>query len=204
MKINRRTLSELVADVIREEEDYQKYFQAMLKKHGVSSPADFKTDAEKKEFFNAVDKNWKEVSERIGSMREVADSETAPPPSEIETPIAEEEVEALPDTESEPFKSDTLQNEIQTLTQIGEEIDAAIQNLQSIKEKWVAENRILERKRMKEMRMKKENLTARKESLNKQLAVKETNSKINTAIQALESLRQPVTESIIRIARKRK
>lgn len=58
-----RELQALVREVIREEEEYQKYFQSMLKKYGVSSPADFKSDDEKKAFFNAVDKNWKGKSE---------------------------------------------------------------------------------------------------------------------------------------------
>jgi len=38
---------------------YQQFFKKALKKHGVSSPADFKTDAEKKKFFNYVEKEWK-------------------------------------------------------------------------------------------------------------------------------------------------
>ena len=40
-------------------EEYQKFFNAAMKKFGVDSPADFKSDAEKKKFFNYVDKNYK-------------------------------------------------------------------------------------------------------------------------------------------------
>jgi hypothetical protein len=39
--------------------EYQKFFMKAMKKFGVNSPEDFKTDAEKKEFFNYVDKEWK-------------------------------------------------------------------------------------------------------------------------------------------------
>ena len=39
--------------------DYEEFFQAALKKFGVESPDDFKTDEKKKEFFDYVDKNWK-------------------------------------------------------------------------------------------------------------------------------------------------
>ena len=38
-------------------EEYQKFFNAALKKYGVSSPDDL-DDEKKKDFFNYVDKNW--------------------------------------------------------------------------------------------------------------------------------------------------
>ena len=38
--------------------EYQKFFMKAMKKFGVNSPADFKSDAEKKKFFNYVDKEW--------------------------------------------------------------------------------------------------------------------------------------------------
>lgn len=48
-------------DQIDEEEDtkYQKFFRKALEKFGVDSPADFKTEEEKKKFFDYVDKNYK-------------------------------------------------------------------------------------------------------------------------------------------------
>ena len=50
-----------VGEGIKEEEggkeEYQKFFNAALKKYGVSSPDDL-DDEKKKEFFNYVDKNW--------------------------------------------------------------------------------------------------------------------------------------------------
>ena len=47
-------------DIQEEEGDtkYQKFFRKALEKFGVSSPADFKSEEEKKKFFNYVDKNW--------------------------------------------------------------------------------------------------------------------------------------------------
>ena len=42
-----------------DKEEYTKFFNAALKKFGVKSPADFKDDAKKKEFFNYIDKNFK-------------------------------------------------------------------------------------------------------------------------------------------------
>lgn len=41
------------------DEEYEKFFKAALEKFGVDSPADFKSDEEKKKFFNYVDKNYK-------------------------------------------------------------------------------------------------------------------------------------------------
>ena len=50
-----------VGEGIKEEEggkeEYQKFFNAALKKYGVSSPDDL-DDEKKKDFFNYVDKNW--------------------------------------------------------------------------------------------------------------------------------------------------
>ena len=55
-----------VGEGIKEEEggkeEYQKFFNAALKKYGVSSPDDL-DDEKKKEFFNYVDKNWSGESE---------------------------------------------------------------------------------------------------------------------------------------------
>ena len=40
-------------------EEYEKFFRAALKKFGVESPADFKSEEEKKKFFDYVDKEYK-------------------------------------------------------------------------------------------------------------------------------------------------
>ena len=46
-----------------EEGDYEKFFQSAMKKFGVSSPDEFKTDEEKKKFFNYVDKTYSAKAE---------------------------------------------------------------------------------------------------------------------------------------------
>ncbi len=43
--------------------EYEKFFAKAMKKFGISSPADLKTDEKKKEFFNYVDKNYKAKKE---------------------------------------------------------------------------------------------------------------------------------------------
>jgi hypothetical protein len=50
---------------IEEEEDtkYQAFFRKALKKFGVDSPADFKSEEEKKKFFDYVDKEYKAKNE---------------------------------------------------------------------------------------------------------------------------------------------
>ena len=70
MKITREQLRNIVGEVLQEEKDYQSFFQAMLKKHGVSSPDEFKSDEEKKAFFNKVEDTWKGVSERLIQLKE--------------------------------------------------------------------------------------------------------------------------------------
>ena len=70
MKITREQLRNIVGEVLQEEKDYQSFFQAMLKKHGVSSPDEFKSDEEKKAFFNKVEDTWKGVSERLVQLKE--------------------------------------------------------------------------------------------------------------------------------------
>jgi hypothetical protein len=70
MKITREQLRTIVGEVLQEEKDYQSFFQAMLKKHGVSSPDEFKSDEEKKSFFNKVEDAWKGVSERLKTLKE--------------------------------------------------------------------------------------------------------------------------------------
>ena len=50
------------------EGDYEEFFQAAMKKFGVSSPDEFKSDEEKKKFFNYVDKNYSAKAE--GKIKE--------------------------------------------------------------------------------------------------------------------------------------
>ena len=57
-------LKEIIKNIIREEKTaYQKFFQKALDKFGVDSPADFKDEEKKKEFFDYVDANYKADNE---------------------------------------------------------------------------------------------------------------------------------------------
>ena len=51
-------IGETVTEETGDKEEYQKFFNAALKKYGVSSPDDL-DDEKKKEFYNYVDANWK-------------------------------------------------------------------------------------------------------------------------------------------------
>ena len=46
-------------ELSEEDTKYQKFFRKALEKFNVSSPADFKSEEEKKKFFDYVDKNYK-------------------------------------------------------------------------------------------------------------------------------------------------
>ena len=51
-------------------EEYTKFFNAAMKKFGIDSPADLKSDEEKKKFFDYVDKNYKgEKDEEVQKLR---------------------------------------------------------------------------------------------------------------------------------------
>ena len=64
MKISKKRLKEIIKNIIREEKTaYQKFFQKALDKFGVDSPADFKDEEKKKEFFDYVDANYKAKKE---------------------------------------------------------------------------------------------------------------------------------------------
>lgn len=59
-----------------EDTEYQKFFKKTLKKFGVSSPSEFKTEEEKKKFFNYIDKNYKSgVEKETGKEDPDADEE---------------------------------------------------------------------------------------------------------------------------------
>ena len=55
-------LRNLIREVIKEETDYQKFFDSALKKFGVSSPDELEGE-KKTEFFDYVDKNWEADNE---------------------------------------------------------------------------------------------------------------------------------------------
>ena len=61
-KITEEELREMIKDVIKEETEYQKFFNKALAKFGISSPKELDGDKEK-EFYDYVDKNWKADNE---------------------------------------------------------------------------------------------------------------------------------------------
>jgi Holliday junction resolvase RusA-like endonuclease len=58
-----KDLIESSKTLLKQGKDYDEFFQSALKKFGVNSPADFKSDEEKKKFFDYVDKNFKGKNE---------------------------------------------------------------------------------------------------------------------------------------------
>ena len=84
LKTKEGSLEEAISKAINKEatgdkEEYTKFFNAALKKFGVKSPADFKDDAKKKEFFNYIDKNFK------GDHEEELDKEDKPTVKKVKT-----------------------------------------------------------------------------------------------------------------------
>jgi hypothetical protein len=116
MKITREQLRTIVGEVLQEEKDYQSFFQAMLKKHGVSSPDEFKSDDEKKAFFNKVDSTWKGVSEKLKGMQ----SEDA---SEVNSANIPSSVSAKLDQATDKMR-DSKMSDAQKLQIIARVIDA--------------------------------------------------------------------------------
>jgi hypothetical protein len=53
------TVEDYDDELSEEDTKYQKFFRKALEKFNVSSPADFKSEEEKKKFFDYVDKNYK-------------------------------------------------------------------------------------------------------------------------------------------------
>jgi len=51
-------IGETVTEVAGDKEEYQKFFDAALKKYGISSPDEL-DDEKKKDFYNYIDANWK-------------------------------------------------------------------------------------------------------------------------------------------------
>ena len=51
-----------------DKEAYKKFFDSALKKFGIDSPADLKSDEEKKKFYDYIDKNWEGDDEKKESV----------------------------------------------------------------------------------------------------------------------------------------
>lgn len=61
-KLTESSLRSMIRNIIREETEYQKFFDKTLSKYGVKSPDELDGE-KKKEFFDYVDKNWKADNE---------------------------------------------------------------------------------------------------------------------------------------------
>tara|TARA_B100000131_G_scaffold288995_1_gene300708 strand:+ start:38 stop:235 length:198 start_codon:yes stop_codon:yes gene_type:complete len=61
-KITEDTLRKVIRSIIREETEYQKFFNKALDKFGIKSPKELSGDKEK-EFYDYVDANWKAEDE---------------------------------------------------------------------------------------------------------------------------------------------
>ena len=73
----RKTRKEEVKLEEGSKEEYQKFFNAAMKKFGIDSPADLKSDEEKKKFFDYVDKNYKgEKDEEVQKLHQQLFPET--------------------------------------------------------------------------------------------------------------------------------
>lgn len=137
MKITREQLKGIVGEVLQEESDYQDYFKAMLKKHNVTSPAQFKSDDERKDFFNAVEAGWDKVHERIKEIRETQAARV----KEMKLKEAEE-AQRLKEEEEAKAKE---------IAEVNDKIDNAIKALESLRpvaeeEDMVQSNDIKEKK----------------------------------------------------------
>ena len=61
-KLTESSLRSMIRQIIREETEYQKFFNSALAKYKVKSPKELSGDKEK-EFYDYVDKNWKADTE---------------------------------------------------------------------------------------------------------------------------------------------
>ena len=78
-RLHRENKKKATSEASGDKEAYTKFFNAALKKFGVSSPAELKGDKEK-EFYNYIDKNWKadheeEVEEGLEDSPNAANSQ---------------------------------------------------------------------------------------------------------------------------------
>ena len=53
-----------ISEASGDKEAYKKFFNAALKKFKINSPADLKSDEEKKKFYDYIDKNWEADNEK--------------------------------------------------------------------------------------------------------------------------------------------
>ena len=66
---------ELGQSISEAETDYDTFFKKAMKKFGISSPGDLKSEEDKKEFFNYVDKNFKGKNEEVNEEEDDDDDD---------------------------------------------------------------------------------------------------------------------------------
>ena len=59
LKEPKMTRTETIIKRLKEDTEYQKFFQMAMKKLNINTPAELKDPTKKKEFFDYVDKNYK-------------------------------------------------------------------------------------------------------------------------------------------------
>ena len=69
-----KSLVDAARQRLEESNEYEVFFAKALKKFGVDSPADFKDEKKKKEFFDYVDANYKGKSEDLEVKKKVNES----------------------------------------------------------------------------------------------------------------------------------
>jgi len=66
---------ELGQGINEAESDYDAFFKKAMKKFGISSPGDLKSEEDKKEFFTYVDKNFKGKNEEVNEEEDDDDDD---------------------------------------------------------------------------------------------------------------------------------
>ena len=77
-------VAEAYGDTLGEQSDYDAFFKKAMKKFGIDSPADLKSEEDKKEFFNYVDKNFKGKNEEVNEEEEDDDDDDEDEEEELE------------------------------------------------------------------------------------------------------------------------
>ena len=77
-------VAEAYGESLGEQSDYDTFFKKAMKKFGIESPADLKSEEDKKEFFNYVDKNFKGKNEEVNEEEEDDDDDDEDEEEELE------------------------------------------------------------------------------------------------------------------------
>lgn len=71
MKISKSQLEDIIRELFKEEEEYKKFYEVMLKKYGVNEIDNFPSDDVKSKFLAEVDKKWKSICEKIKTRKKI-------------------------------------------------------------------------------------------------------------------------------------